>query len=317
MFLLRSFRTPATESGRPRRLRQVGSAIVLMIVLLTGGVITATSVEAAPCRIDNCPEPRPEPPTPAPRTTHTTVNSLSPAYGWAGDVITVRGALLEGESVVLREHLGGQVPDHADFPAIIRSQNYSMISFVLPGIPVSVYGPPPVVTVELFGSHGNASSAFNLSAQLTLDLTRYFGGNNGHPDSSSYDDGKASINATIDRASGHVDFRSSIENDQFWLPLSLNVSVIWFGADGKAVGYTPARGISARGVAYRWPNPDPPILSQWSGTLQPNIGESALIGAGLIVVARDHAGDFSASLNDAIATAKTVAEVIKMMAAFA
>jgi hypothetical protein len=52
---------------------------------------------------------------------------------------------------------------------------------------------------ELSGSHGYVSSTFNLSPQLTLGLTQYFGGNSGHPDSSSYTDGRAGIESTIDR----------------------------------------------------------------------------------------------------------------------
>ena len=81
-------------------------------------------------------------------------------------------------------------------------------------------------------------------------------------------------------------------------------------------GFTPPHGIGAPGVFFRWPDPNPPTLFNWGDTLQPNIGYSSMVGAGMIVVVRDHAGEFSATLSQAVATAQTVAGVIKMLAVF-
>ena len=66
---------------RRRTIRQVTAAMLVTTALLGTGLAAATAAEAAPCRIEQCPEPPAPAPRPAP--THTTVYGLSPAYGWA------------------------------------------------------------------------------------------------------------------------------------------------------------------------------------------------------------------------------------------
>src|SRR5207249_9344275 len=106
------------------------------------------SVARAICNPDTCNygDEKPPPPPP-PKPVVTAIGSISPGYGWGGDLVTLTGTGFTGATVTF----GGVA-------VTIVSATSTQIVFVVPTLP-SVAG-PMIETVVVSSSKGTASTTF-------------------------------------------------------------------------------------------------------------------------------------------------------------
>src|SRR3712207_4604703 len=174
----------------------------------TAAILAALSfaVCAAPAMAlpppDSCapacePEPRPQP-------TKTTVQRLSPDFGWSGDILEISGTRLRGATVTV-----------AGKPAEIRSSTDTRLRFVVPEIAPTVVGPSDIPVV-VTGTHGTATASFLFSDGLYLRTGTTWG-----------TDGRANASVELHRNTGRTDRELVVRNFRFWSALTVDMAVAW------------------------------------------------------------------------------------------
>jgi IPT/TIG domain-containing protein len=231
---------------------------------------------------------------PPPQPEQTTIHRLSPDFGWTGDGITISGARLDGATVTV----DGK-------PAKIQSNTGAELRFIVPAIEETVLGPQEV-PVTVTSSHGAANATFLINQSLYVSAGTGFAS-----------DGRAHTTAEARRKDGKSEGTIVVHNYQWWSSLVVNVSVAWLDDKDRVIGYTLPKTVAVSGVFFSWPNGDPTASGRWTNeTIGPHGAAAMRIHSGRILMVRDHEAELNSTLDDAVETAKTIWDVVMVLASF-
>lgn len=289
--------TPRTE--RTRKLPQ-GLLFVMIAVLALGVVGLSPSAAHAICQDPPCfPDEQPPPPPPPPTT--TTIAGISPSFAWSGDTITLTGTGFTGATVLIN-----------NLPATISSGTSTQLSVVVPTITNAVAG-PVTIPVVVSSPKGTASTSFTLSPSLQLSHSATFGVNAQFGQGT---DGSAWATATLDRSSGFMVGSLTVRSTQWWSSLVVSMSTAWLDSNGTVIGFTTPRTVTSTGFFFHWPSGDTTATDTFSQVVGPNPGVAPFARSARIILVRDHEAELLSTLSGAVATGKSIVEVVSTLAPF-
>jgi IPT/TIG domain-containing protein len=279
------------------------------VVPLLAGLALAASLALAPssalaiCKDPPCTgDPGPKPtPTPTPTVT-TKITGISPGFAWSGDTLTITGAGFNGATVAINSQA-----------ATITGASSTQLSVVVPSITNAQSGPNQIPVV-VSSPTGTATSSFTLSPTLQASASGTYGVN---AQFGQGEDGSAGSTATLDRSSGFENEDLTVVDTQTWLSLSINMSTAWLDSSGKVIGFTPVHNVTSTGWIYHWPSGDTTAKGSFTDVVGPNPGVAPQARSARILLVRDHEAELESTLSNAVALGKTIADVVKTLAAFA
>jgi hypothetical protein len=279
------------------RSRRAGALVAVLALLVS--LVSATSLSAAPASAlpprDSCfPLCEPDPAPPAP--TVTKISSLSPYYGWSGDVVTINGTGLDAATVTVK-----------GLDATIASRTSTRLTIKVPDLTGDIYG-HQVVPVRVSSPKGTATAGFTLSPSLRVVSSQSF---------RAGADGRARAVVDVNRHAGTVTGEITVDNTQPFASLSVNASVVWLNDAGVVVGYTPPQKTTVKGVFYNWPHSTSSVaVPLVASSVGPDPGRAPGIRSGRVVFVRDHAAEMASTLANAFQTGQTIATVVSRLGPF-
>lgn len=289
------------RSGRSRGTR-LGLLIALLALSLSVAGLSPAVAHAAcdggPCIADEPEEQLPVDPGPV----TTTIRTISPSFAWSGDTITLTGTGFAGATATINA-----------VHATISSGTDTRLAVIVPTIHSTVVG-PVTIPVVVSSPTGTASTSFTLSPTLQLSASATFGENAAF----GPDDGAAWATATIDRQSGFVVSELTIQNNQTWLSLTVNMSTVWLDENGKVIGYTDPAGFSVGGYTpfTPWIVDTTTTMHLPTQVLRPSPGKAPFARSVRILLVRDHQAELLHTLQNAVNSGKLIGEVVKTIASF-
>lgn len=199
-----------------------------------------------------------------------------------------------------------------DLPATISSGTSTRLTVIVPTITNSVAG-PVTVPVVVSSSKGTASTSFTLSPTLQLSAWATFGVNAQFGQGM---DGSAWATATLDRSSGFMVGSLTVRNTQWWWSLVVNMSTAWLDSSGTVIGFTTPKTVTSTGFFFHWPSGDTTATDTFSQVVGPNPGVAPFARSARILLVRDHEAELLSTLSNAVATGKSIAEVVTTLAPF-
>jgi hypothetical protein len=94
------------------------------------------------------------------------------------------------------------------------------------------------------------------------------------------------------------------------------MSTVWIDAAGKVVGFTTPHNVTSTGVFFHWPSGDTTAVGTFTDVVGPNPGVGPFAHSAQILLVRDHDQELTTTLQNAVATGQTIAEVVKTLAPF-
>jgi hypothetical protein len=296
--------TPTPIPARRGLRRTAGRLLVVLTALVatSAGLVQLSSSPAGALCMD---PPCVRDPSPTSSTTRppvvTRITSISPSFAWSGDVITLSGTGFTGATVTVN-----------GLAASIISQSSTSLTFIVPTLMNTVAG-PVTIPVVVTSPTGTASTGFTLSSTLQVGASATYGVNAQFGQGT---DGSAWANATLDRSSGFVLSNLTVKSTQFWLSLSINMSTVWLDSAGKVIGFTTPHNVTSTGVFFHWPSGDTTATGTFSEFVGPNPGVGPFAHSAQILLVRDHGQELLTTLQNAVATGQTIAQVVQFLAPF-
>jgi IPT/TIG domain len=287
-------RSALTTIRHPRALAVLALAMLALgFAGLTPSVAQALCYEPS-CNFGDDPVPK-SPPPPAPVT--TTLTGVSPAFGWAGDTVTLTGTGFTGATVTFN-----------GLPATIVSSASTQLVVTVPAIP-NVGGGP--VTVLVSSPKGTASNTFTLSPTLQVGGGATFGVNAQFGQGT---DGWANGQASVDRFSGFALSQLTVHDDQGLWSLSVDMSVALLDGSGTVIGFTHPQTVTSRGFVFAFPSGNTTAVGNFSEALDPTM--TARARSATVILTRDANAELLDTLNNAVATGQTIYSVLSTLAPF-